>query len=150
MLRITGTPKDLAAVIIQRLLALPQDKHYVLECKQKSQRSIEQNKLLWYNIQLASKEMGQDIWDTYCNLLEEADVKSDFVITAFEMADELRKSFRGVRFMKTQVVNGKDCFVYKVYIGSSKMTIGEMTELLERSYDLLENLGINYQRMEDL
>lgn len=127
-------------------LQLDTDKEYVMEIKElKSKRSLKQNKLFWKNVQLASKKMGQDLMDTYCNLLEEADVKSDFVITPFEMADALRKSFRGARFIRMQDVNNKPCYVYKVYLGSSKMNVQEMNELIERSFDLLSELDINYE-----
>ena len=127
-------------------LPLEIDKEYAMEIKEiKSKRSLQQNKLLWKNIQLASKMMGQDLMDTYCNLLEEADAKSDFIITPFEMAESLRRSFRGVRFIRMQDVNDKPCYVYKVYIGSSKMNVQEMNELIERSFDLLSELGINYE-----
>lgn len=127
-------------------LELDTDKEYVMEIKEiKQKRSLQQNKLLWKNIQLASKKLGQDLMDTYCNLLEEADAKSDFVITPFEMAEALRKSFRGVKFIRMQEVNNKPCFVYKVYLGSSKMNVQEMNELIDRSFDLLSKLDINYQ-----
>lgn len=127
-------------------LKLDTSKEYVMELKEaKSKRSLQQNRLLWKNLQLASKKLGQDLMDTYCNLLEEADAKSDFVITPFEMDEALRKSFRGVRFIRTQEVNGKQCFVYKIYLGSSKMNVQEMNELIDRSFDLLSKLDINYE-----
>lgn len=80
--------------------------------------------------------------DVYCAVLERADALSDFVITATDMEDALRKSFRGVKFIRMQEVNGKDCYIYKVYLGSSKMDVKEMNELLEITKHLCNELGI--------
>ena len=126
-MRIVGTKND----IIKQILEL-EDKYYVCDLKEpKSKRSLEQNKMLWKLIHLIAEKTYNDDMDIYCALLERADAKSDYVITATDMEKELRKSFRGVKFIRMQEVNNKDCYVYKVYIGSSKMNIKEMSELLE-------------------
>ena len=140
-----GTIKE----IIQELLKLELDKKYQVEVKEpKSKRSIEQNKLLWLLIHKIAKETYQDDMEVYCTALERADALSDFVITATDMESNLRKSFRGVQFLRMQEVNGKDCYVYKVYLGSSKMTIKEMNELLEIVFQMCAELQI--PTMEDL
>jgi hypothetical protein len=119
------------------------DKLYVCEIKQpKSHRSLQQNKLLWKLIHNIAKATYQDDMDVYCGILEKADALSDYVITAIEMEDALRKSFRGVKFIRTQEVNGKECYVYKVYIGSSKMDTKEMTELLDITLQICGDLGL--------
>lgn len=138
-MKITGTIKD----IVPELLKLEMDKLYVCEIKQpKSQRSLQQNKLLWKLIHNIAKATYQDDMDVYCGILEKADALSDYVITAIEMEDALRKSFRGVKFIRTQEVNGKECYVYKVYIGSSKMDTKEMTELLDITLQICGDLGL--------
>lgn len=138
-MKITGTIKD----IVPELLKLEMDKLYVCEIKQpKSQRSLQQNKLLWKLIHNIAKATYQDDMDVYCGILEKADALSDYVITAIEMEDALRKSFRGVKFIRTQEVNGKECYVYKVYLGSSKMDTKEMTELLDITLQICGDLGL--------
>ena len=135
--------------IIQELLKLDLDKFYLVEIKEpKSKRSLEQNKLLWTLIHKIAKETFQDDMEVYCTALERADALSDYVITASDMEDNLRKSFRGVKFMRMQEVNKKECYVYKVYLGSSKMNTKEMTELLEIVFQMCSELGI--PTMEDL
>lgn len=137
-MKIIGTIKE----IIPQLLEL-EDKIYVCEVKEpRSKRSLEQNKLLWELIHKIAKETYQDDMDIYCSLLERADAKSDYVITAQDMQDSLRKSFRGVKFVRKQIVNGKECFVYKVYLGSSKMDVKEMSELLDITIQICSELGI--------
>jgi hypothetical protein len=138
-MKITGTIKD----IVPELLKLEMDKLYICEIKQpKSQRSLQQNKLLWKLIHSIAKATYQDDMDVYCGILEKADALSDYVITAIEMEDALRKSFRGVKFIRKQEVNDKECYVYKVYIGSSKMDTKEMTELLDITLQICGELGI--------
>ena len=139
MLKIIGTIKD----IVPELLKLEMDKLYVCEVKQpKSHRSLQQNRLLWKLIHKIAKATHQDDMDVYCGILERADALSDYVITAIEMETALRKSFRGVKFIRMQEVNGKECYVYKVYIGSSKMDTKEMTELLDITLQICGELGI--------
>ena len=138
-MKITGTIKD----IVPELLKLEMDKLYICEIKQpKSQRSLQQNKLLWKLIHNIAKATYQDDMDVYCAILEKADALSEYVITAIEMEDALRKSFRGVKFIRTQEVNGKECYVYKVYLGSSKMDTKEMTELLDITLQICGELGL--------
>lgn len=130
--------------IVAELLKLDMDKFYICEIKEpKSKRSLEQNKLLWKLIHRIAKETYQDDMDVYCGVLERADALSDYVITAVDMEEALRKSFRGVKFIRMQEVNGKDCYVYKVYLGSSKMDTKEMNELIEITMDVCGELGID-------
>jgi hypothetical protein len=130
--------------IVADLLKLDMDKFYVCEIKEpKSKRSLEQNKLLWSLIHRIAKETYQDDMEVYCAVLERADALSDYVITAVDMEQSLRKSFRGVKFIRMQEVNGRDCFVYKVYLGSSKMNTAEMTELIEITMQVANELGID-------
>ena len=138
-MKIYGKVQD----IVPELLKLNMDKLYVCEVKEpKSKRSLEQNKLLWLLVHKIAKATYQDDNTIYCTALERADAKSDYVITATDIEDNLRKSFRGVKFVRMQEVNGKECYVYKVFIGSSKMNTAEMNELLEIVFQMCAELGI--------
>lgn len=139
MIRLSGKIKD----IIPELLKLDMDKLFICEVKEpKSKRTLEQNKMLWQLIHSIAKKQHQDDMEVYCALLERADALSDYIITAYDMEDDLRKCFRGVRFIRKQEVNGKECNIYKVYIGSSKMDTKEMTELLDITLQICAELGI--------
>ena len=139
-MKTAGKIKD----IIIDLLKLDAEKFYVCEIKEpKSKRSLEQNKLLWKLIHLIAKETYQDDMDVYCAVLERADALSDYVITATDMGEALRKTFRGVKFMRMQEVNGKSCYIFKVYLGSSKMNTTEMNELIEITMQVAGELGID-------
>jgi hypothetical protein len=138
-----GTPKQL----ISYMTTLDDNKIYeVKECK--SQRSLRQNKMLWELIHKIAQEQGQDDMEVYCQALEKADAKSDYIITSCEMAEALRKTFRGVRFIRIQEINNKDCYVYKVYLGSSKMNTKEFKQLLDIVLGWCAELGI--PTLEDL
>ena len=120
------------------------EKIYICEIKEpRSKRSLEQNKLLWKLIHRIAKETYQSDEDVYCAVLERADALSDYVITATDMAEDLRKCFRGVKFVRMQEVNGKDCYIFKVYLGSSKMNTSEMNELIEITMQVANELGID-------
>ena len=139
-MKTAGTVKE----IITDLLKLDMEKTYICEIKEpKSKRSLEQNKLLWKLIHHIAKETYQSDDDVYCAVLERADALSDYVITAMDMEEALRKSFRGVKFIRMQEVNGKDCYVYKVYLGSSKMNTAEFSELIDITMQLCSELGID-------
>lgn len=145
MEKFTGTIED----IIPKLMRLDREKFYICEVKEpKDQRSLRQNRLLWKLIHRIAKQTGHDDMDIYCTALERADALSDYVITATDMEDSLRKQFRGVRFIRKQEVNNKECNVYKVYLGSSKMNTKEMMELLDIVYQICSELRI--PTMEDL
>ena len=134
-----GTIKNL----IPKLMEMDLDKYYDVSIKEPTnKRSLQQNKMLWSLIHSIAKATNQEDNDVYCALLEKADALSDYIITAVEMEDALRKSFRGIKFMRMQEVNGKDCYIYKVYLGSSKMNTKEMTELLETAIQIASELGI--------
>ncbi len=138
-MKIVGNIRD----IVSKIMQLDMTKLYLVEIKEpKSKRSLQQNKLLWELIHKIAKNQNQDDMEVYCTLLERADALSDYIITATEMEDALRKTFRGVKFIRKQIINDKEFNTYKVYLGSSKMTTKEMTELLDMTIQLCSELGI--------
>lgn len=129
--------------IIPELLNLDRETYWVCDIKEpRTQRSLRQNRMLWELIHKIAKATQQDDMDVYCSILERADAKSEYLITAVDIEDTLRRTFRGAKFIRYQEVNGKTCNVYKVYIGSSKMDTKEMTELLEITIQVASELGI--------
>lgn len=140
MFEMYGTVKE----VIPKLLDLDNEKKYLFSIKEPhKKRSLDQNRLLWKLIHHIAKETKQDDMDVYCAILERADALSDYVITATDMSEALRKTFRGVKFMRMQEVNGKDCYIFKVYLGSSKMNTTEMNELIEITMQVCSELGID-------
>ena len=126
------------------LPALEVGKSYDLNITEhKSQRSKNQNALMWRNIHLISKELTQDDNKTYCDLLERTDAKSEFIpVQHMEMERTLQLSFRGALFMRPVNINGQEWYLFKVYLGSSTMNTKQMAEVIEITKDIMSELGI--------
>lgn len=134
------------------LLALEEtqkiDKKLQVEVKiHKSQRSLEQNRLLWALLgkmanALSGNKRQVSTEECYCVMLEEANVSYDYILALPEAEPMLRKSFRVIRKIDEREVNGKTLNLYQCFIGSSKFNTQEMTELIEATLDKLSELGI--------
>lgn len=113
----------------------------------KSKRSLEQNRLLWALLgkmaeTVSGKRDRESTEDCYISMLEEANVKYDFLLAMPETEESLKKGFRGVKKVGERLYNGKKMNVYKVFIGSSKYDVQEMTALIETTIDKLAELGV--------
>ena len=86
--------------------------------------------------------------ECYCIMLEEANVKYDYMLALPEAEDMLRKTFRAIRKLDEREVNGKKLNMYQYFIGSSKFNTKEMTELIEATLDKLAELGIYDSEIE--
>ena len=113
----------------------------------KSNRSLEQNRLLWallgkmaYAISGNKRKVTSE--ECYCIMLEEANVDCDYLLALPETEPVLKKTFRVVRKIDERVVNGKTLNMYQCFIGSSKFNTQEMTELIEATLDNLAELGV--------
>ncbi len=134
------------------LLALEEnqstDKKMEIETKPyKSQRSLEQNRLLWALLgkmanALSGNKRKVSTEECYCAMLEEANVSYDYLLALPEAEPMLKKTFRVVRKIDERVVKGKKLNMYQYFIGSSKFNTQEMTELIETTLDKLAELGI--------
>jgi len=119
------------------------DKMYSFDVKDyKSQRSLQQNAMMWAIINNISKETGQDDMDIYITGLEHAKVKFDYIMALPEIERELKKAFRAVKIMENRNIDGKTLTVFKCFYGSSKMDTQEMTLLMEYFINLASDLGI--------
>ncbi len=138
-MKLAGTVKEIAT----KIMKLDLNKIYIVEInEQKSHRTLKQNKMLWKIIHLIAKQQKQSDMEIYCTLLERADAKSDYILAKAETEDSLRKIFRGVKFIRQQEIDNEIFNVYKVFLGSSKMTSKEMNELLEITIQLCSELRI--------
>ena len=119
----------------------------------KSNRSLEQNRLLWallgkMAIAMSGKKDKLSSEECYCIILEEANVKCDYLLALPEAEPMLRQSFRVVRKIGERVVNGKTLNMYQYFIDSSKYNTQEMTELIEAVLDKLAELGVYDSEIE--
>lgn len=144
-MRINGKVKSNKPLTIEVFgsYELEVDKMYSFDVKDyKSQRSLQQNAMMWAIINDISKETGQDDMDIYITGLEHAKVKFDYIMALPITERELKKAFRAVKVMENRNIDGKQLTVFKCFYGSSKMDTQEMTLLVEYFINLASDLGI--------
>lgn len=115
--------------------------------KYKSKRSLEQNRLLWallgkMAVAISGRKDKVSTEECYCIMLEQANVRADYLIGLPEVEDSLRQVYRVVRKVDERIENGKTVFMYQCFTGSSKFDTKQMTDLIESVLDKLAELGV--------
>ena len=125
-------------------LEIALEKEYQLEIKElKLTRTIQQNRYMWALIHEISKEQGMDDMEVYIQALEECNAKYEYVLATEETEPNLKKSFRAVKVVRPQNYNGREMYVYKCFLGSSKFNISEMKQLLDVIISWCHELNIS-------
>ena len=119
----------------------------------KSKRSLEQNRMLWALLgKLGEATSGNTRKSTteewYIQILEESNVKCEFLMGLPESEKTLKEMFRVVTKVETRESNGKEVVVFKCCKGSSHFNTKEMTDLIETVLDKLAELGISDSETE--
>lgn len=109
----------------------------------KSKRSAEQNRLLWALLheidEAVNGEGSNGEWELYCECLEKAGAKFEYLLCRTEAEGMLRHYFRAIRY----AMPAEDGMAwYKCYYGSSRMNSKEMTVLIDAVLDLAADAGI--------
>lgn len=126
-------------------IQLENDKEYIVEFKEvRSKRTIKQNKMMWHLIREIAEhdDMQQDEMEIYVSALEEANLKSTYLLAPEEKEEELKRNFRAVKVVRPEEFKGRKMIVYKCFFGSSKLNTKEMNQLLEIIKYWAEELGI--------
>lgn len=122
---------------------------YSLEIKvPKSKRSIDQNRLFWEIVGQISKATNIDDMDIYCQIIEMAGAKYDYLMVLPEAVERLNKAYRAVRVLKDIEHNGKMFKAVKAFYGSSAMNTQEMSELINHALDYAEQSGVDTELYE--
>lgn len=119
-------------------------KDYTLDIKPyKSNRSLEQNSLLWGLIQQISDETGNDPMDIYISALIEANVEYEDLWAIPKTENTLKAAFRAVKpICSTIGQNNVKYIKFRCWIGSSKFDTAEMTTLIDYVVSVAETLNI--------
>lgn len=133
---------------IEMLKELQADKLYSIEIKEaKSKRSLQQNAYLWALLSEIDKtvngERSNDEWSIYIEALERAGAKCEYIGALPETEALLKENFRAIKKIKEIDLNGKLGYMFKVFIGSSKMDTKEMGTLIDTVLDMAEEIGID-------
>ena len=129
-----------------QLQNLKLDNYTIAIEKINKKRSLNQNALLWELIgQICEKENGNKVEteDIYLQLLESAGASVDFLLGIPESEETLKKIFRIVKVVDERIMNNRQMFVYKCYMGSSTFDTKQMTMLIEKTLERAENDGID-------
>lgn len=115
--------------------------------KYRSSRSLEQNNLFWalctkIALETHGAKTRDCVEEVYCQLLEQANAQSEYLLALPETEEMLRRTFRVVRERGERLFNGKKMKVYQYFPGSSKFNVAEMNELIETALDRCAALGI--------
>lgn len=118
-------------------------KYYNISFKKyHSNRSLEQNRMMWGIIQRIAKETLNDEMDIYVEGLEKANCVSEFLMMLPEAYESIKKTVRAAKIYETREYNGKQMYVVKVFVGSSKYDVKEMTKLINYFIQLAAELNI--------
>lgn len=148
---VKGYDKNAARLAVEEMKSIPK---LQIEVKAyKSKRSLEQNRLLWallgkMAVAMSGKKYTTSSEECYCMILEEANVKCDYLLALPETEQVLREQFRAIRKRREKEIDGKTFNVYQCFTGSSKFDTKEMTELIEAVLDKLAELGVYDSEIE--
>lgn len=134
---------------------LDKNKKYQFVIKEfKSQRSLNQNKLLWAIIggsadYLRSQgETDIDDMKLYCDLLEMNNCKFFYIKLAKKDDINNMKEIKGVRAIRYigSEINHHNVreYTFKCYIGSSQYNIKEMNFLIDKAMQMASELGLDF------
>lgn len=137
---------------LEQLRKLDDKKNYVVEIKQfKDKRSLEQNSMLWgliHQINLAFNGFKADKkseMELYCQLVENAQIKRDFIATLPDAKPSLETVYRVVKEANKTIKTDKqvELSTYICYRGSSHFDTEEMSRFIDSVLDLAEQVGID-------
>lgn len=133
----------------QYLLELEQDVDYTLEIKKvKSKRSLEQNALLWKLLHMLEIKSREEAMDWYIKALIETGAKCTYIAAPQGSEKQLMLAYRAVQQVCTRLIVNPETkketegIMYRCFIGSSKMSVEEMTNLIETVLRYCQELGI--------
>lgn len=120
---------------------------YTLDVKPvRSKRSLNQNAYFWALVNEIDEHINghrKNNQELYCQLLEMADVKFEYVQIVTEALPMIREHFRAVKVVKHKQENGNECLVCKCFYGSSNFDKEEMSRLIDVTLDYASKVGVD-------
>ena len=116
--------------------------------KYHTNRSLQQNAMMWSIIQLIADETQNDEIDVYAEGLEKANCAYEYLMILPEALESVKKAFRAIKILESRDYNGKQMLVIKCFIGSSKYNVEEMNKLIEYFMQLAAELNINIRGLK--
>lgn len=102
-----------------------------LEIKhQKDKRTLKQNRYIWLIISMIDEKINgycSDEMNIYCQIIEQAKIKTDYIQTLEGAKKRLEDIYRVVK----EVEKRGNSVLYRCYLGTSQFTKEEMTRFIE-------------------
>lgn len=148
---VSGSDKWAANASIEELKKF--NKIDIKASEHKSERSLAQNNMLWALIEkIAIATCGvkwkTEVEDCYCDLIEEANVKSEFYVGLPDAKKSLQEQYRVVRECGKRIIidprtnKETEGVVFICYKGSSTFNTKQMTDLIDLALHRCSELGI--------
>lgn len=151
---VQGYDKRVANMACEELKGL--DKLSIEVKQYHSKRSLEQNRLLWSLLgKLAEAMSGSkdkvSSEEAYCIMLEQANVKADYMLALPEAEPMIKQCFRVVRKVGERTLeNGKTLNMYQYFVGTSKYDTKQMTDFINAVINKLAELGVVDSEIESV
>ena len=130
---------------------LEPNKDYKIEITEvKSKRSLFQNKMMWQLIHDIARVQGMTDDDVYCQVVELANIRAEYMQVLPVTVEHLRKVMRVVKEVEMRKsMNGADMVVVKCYYGTSTFDVAEMSEFIDRLLDYASEVGIDTRQIRE-
>lgn len=121
------------------------NKDYKIEITEvKSKRSIFQNSMMWAIIDKIAKHEGMLELDVYCQIIEMAKIRTEFIETIPEAITRLSSVFRVVKELEQrESKKGNKTVLVKCYYGTSTFDTKEMSDFIDVLLDYASKIGID-------
>lgn len=98
--------------------------------RQKDKRTLKQNRYIWLIISMIDEKINgycSDEMNIYCQIIEQAKIKTDYIQTLEGAKKRLEDIYRVVK----EVEKRGNSVLYRCYLGTSQFTKEEMTRFIE-------------------
>ena len=98
--------------------------------RQKDKRTLKQNRYIWLIISMIDEKINgycSDEMNIYCQIIEQAKIKTDYIQTLEAAKPRLEDVYRVVK----EVEKRGNSVLYRCYLGTSQFTKEEMTRFIE-------------------
>lgn len=122
---------EIALHDIEKLVKFDETDFVRIEIKrQKDKRTLEQNKYIWRLISMIDEKINGfagDEMEIYCQVIEEARIKTEYIQALEEAKKYLEETFRVVKELERR----GNSVLYRCYIGTSQFTKEEMSNFID-------------------
>ena len=98
--------------------------------RQKDKRTLKQNRYIWLIISMMDEKINgycSDEMNIYCQIIEQAKIKTDYIQTLEGAKKRLEDIYRVVK----EIEKRGNSVLYRCYLGTSQFTKEEMTRFIE-------------------